>query len=165
MAGATDDLATCARYVSVLAALLTVTVGGMASELLLKPSRFVAMPERFAGAMTRARLNWFVHGPKPLSVAFDHARTHPTTIPFFWEAEDGSTIRRMPDGSFRMESWSAAANWTTYIVCEPAGWPTFACKDGSMHQMSAPDLSTVIFAGRTFTRILPATDAPDLSQR
>lgn len=162
MAGATNELATSLRYVLALAALLGATELGAASERLFEPPQPVALPERFAGAMTRARLHWFIRGPKPLSVAFDHARTHPTTIPFFWEAQDGSTIRRMPDSSFRMELWSAGANWTTYVFCEPAGWPAYACMDGSMHEMSAPDLSTVIFGGRTFTRTLPASDLPDL---
>lgn len=157
-------MATSVRYVPVLLALLASTVGGMASERLLAPSQPEALPERFGGAMTRARLDWFIRGPKPLSVAFDHSGTYPTTIPFFWEAEDGSTIRRMPDGSFRMEIWSAGANWTRYVFCEAAGWPSYSCTDGSMQDMSAPDLSTVIFAGRTFTRTLPAVDVSDLPQ-
>lgn len=148
-----------------MAALLGGTGSGAAIERLLEMQRPAALPERFAGAMTRARLHWFIHGPKPLSVAFDHSGTGPTTIPFFWEAEDGSTIRRMPDGSFRMEIWSAAANWTRYVFCEAAGWPSYSCTDGSMQDMSAPDLSTVIFAGRTFTRTLPAMDPTDLSQQ
>jgi hypothetical protein len=129
-----------------------------ASARLIEPPRPIALPERFAAAMTRARLNWFIHGPKPLSVAVDLLEARPSTIPFFWQADDGSTIRRMPDGAFRMEIWSASTNWTSYLSCEPAGWPSYVCMDGTTHEMSAPDLSTVIFAGRTFTRTLPASD-------
>lgn len=168
VSGATDKLATSLRHLPVIAAVLAMAAPGAANDRLLEPPRPMALPDRFASTMTRARLNWFIHGPKPLSVAFDHARPSPTIIPFFWEAQDGSTIRRMPDSSFRMEIWTAAANWTTYVFCEPAGWPAYACTDGAIHQMSAPDLLTVIFAGRTFTRTLPSSDpsagAPELSQ-
>jgi hypothetical protein len=156
--GATDELATSLRCSLVLAALLLSLETRADSARLIEPPRPIALPERFAAAMTRARLNWFIYGPKPLSVAVDLALPRPSIIPFFWEADDGSTIRRMPDGTFRMEIWSAATNWTSYHFCEPAGWPSYVCMDGTIHEMSAPDLSTVIFAGRTFTRTLRAAD-------
>lgn len=104
--------------------------------------------------MTRARLNWFLHGHKPLAVALETASGQRTMLPFFWEADDGSTIRRMADGSFRVEIWTAAHNWTQFVMCQPAGWPLYTCEDGTAHEMAAPNLNTVDFAGRVFSRNL-----------
>lgn len=154
--GATDALAASLRIVLAIASVLMPAELLAAGTRLLEPSQPVAFPERFGAAMTRARLHWLVHGAKPVSIALDTIETGPSTIPFFWEAQDGSTIRRMPGGSFRMEVWSATTNWTSFVACEPAGWPAYLCSDGAMHEMSAPDLSTVIFGGRTFARTLPA---------
>jgi len=161
--GRREELATSLRYFLALFMLVVPVQSSADDKRLLEPLRPAALPERFAAAMTRARLDWFIRGPKPLSVAFDHAASQPSTIPFFWEAGDGSTIRRMPDAGFRMEIWSAATNWTSYVFCEPAGWPAYFCSDNSLQDMSAPDISTVIFAGRTFTRRLPGSDAVDLA--
>ncbi len=118
----------------------------------------VLVPTHFASAMTRARLSWLIRGPKPLAIALDDAEPQPTGIPFYWEAEDGSTVRRMEGGSFRVEIWSSSTNWTQFLFCAPASWPTFMCNDGATHEMSAPDLSTIDFAGRTYTRVLPPSD-------
>lgn len=79
----------------------------------------------------------------------------PFEIPFMWVANDGSSIRRMGDGVFRLTVASAHRDWFTLIHCHAAGWPMFYCSDGRERQMAAPDLATTIFDGVTYRRVLP----------
>jgi len=69
-----------------------------------------------------------------------------------WLAEDGGVIRRLDDGRFAVTNGDCVSSLCLELFCFNAGWPMFACDDGSTRKMSAPDFSTVIFDGITFSR-------------
>ena len=130
-----------------------------AQTTLLSPhGENASIPPAFVTAMSRTRLVWMVHGTKPLGRPIEPDGPHPSGIPFYWEADDGSTVRRMSDGSFRLEEWSQKSSWAQMIACYPAGWPNYDCSDGVPRSMSAPDLNTMNFGGQTFGRLLPTAD-------
>lgn len=83
----------------------------------------------------------------------------PFEIPFMWVADDGSSIRRMEDGVFRLTVASKNSDWFSPIHCHAAGWPMFYCSDGRERQMAAPDLATTIFDDVTYRRVLPQQNA------
>lgn len=83
----------------------------------------------------------------------------PFEIPFMWVADDGSSIRRMGDGVFRLTVASPHRDWFSLIHCHAAGWPMFYCSDGRERQMAAPDLATTIFDDVTYRRVLPQQNA------
>lgn len=79
----------------------------------------------------------------------------PFELPFFWVAEDGSSVRRMTDGVFLLTMASPHRDWFFMIHCHAAGWPMFYCTDGRERQMAAPDLATTIFDDVAYRRVLP----------
>lgn len=143
------------RYVIAIAAIFATADAGATSRLLLSGHENASMSGTFVVAMTRTRLAWLIHGGKPLGQPIEPENPRPSRIPFYWDSDDGSSIRRMADGSFWLEEWSARANWARMITCYPAGWPRYECSDGTARSMSAPDLNTMNFGGNTFTRMLP----------
>ena len=88
----------------------------------------------------------------------------PFEIPFMWVADDGSSIRRMGDGVFRVTVASMYRDWFSLIHCHAAGWPMFYCSDGQERQMAAPDLATTIFDHVTYRRVLPRNEAVSRAQ-
>ena len=82
----------------------------------------------------------------------------PFEMRWFWAAEDGGAIRRVGDGMFRITRTTRHRDWFFNTNCYAIGWPLFACDDGWERQMSAPDLSTIIFDDVRYTRILTVSD-------
>ncbi len=76
-----------------------------------------------------------------------------------WRAPNGSLIRRLDDGRFSVTEGNCVSSLCRELFCYDAGWPMFMCDDGSTRKMSAPDFSTVVFDGVTFTRTAPASVA------
>lgn len=146
------------RYVMAITAIIVPANAASNTTLLQPDHESVSMSAPFVAAMTRARLAWHVRGGKLLGQPIERDGSLPSRLPFYWESETGSSIQRMPDGSFRLEEWSATAGWAQAIECFPAGWPNYDCSDGSPRAMSAPDLNTLNFGGETFRRLLPSSD-------
>jgi hypothetical protein len=111
---------------------------------------------RYVAAMMRYRMVFEREDFSQLAYPFIF-QDHPYSgMPWTWTASDGATVRRLPNGAFRITSSTYLGNLFTEVTCEDAGWPMFACSDGRKRQMSAPDLSTIIFDGTKYVRVLPA---------
>ncbi|WP_157019537.1 hypothetical protein [Mesorhizobium xinjiangense] len=72
-----------------------------------------------------------------------------------WAANDGSTVRRVDHGIFRITSSDRLGNLFVSIDCLDAGWPSFWCSDEREREMAAPDPSTIQFGGFEYKRVLP----------
>jgi hypothetical protein len=69
-----------------------------------------------------------------------------------WRAADGSTVRRVDEGVFRLTIGDCLSSLCIAIDCHDSGWPQFECRDGLTRKMAAPDFSTLIFEGATYRR-------------
>lgn len=86
----------------------------------------------------------------------------PPFVPYLWGTEDGSTIRKLGDGSFVVVQSRLLDNFHTETRCYGADWPNFFCGDDQARTMIAPDLWTVIFDGVEYSRAMPRVDVdPD----
>lgn len=86
------------------------------------------------------------------------SRQDPFETPFFWAAENGGAIRRVGEGVFRYTRATPLRDWYFDTICYAQAWPLFGCDDGWERQMSAPDLSTIVFDEVRHTRMLPPPD-------
>jgi hypothetical protein len=73
-----------------------------------------------------------------------------------WRAADGSTVRRVDNGVFRLTIGDCLSSLCIAIDCQDSGWPQFECRDGLTRKMAAPDFSTLIFDGVTYQRESPS---------
>lgn len=86
----------------------------------------------------------------------------PPFVPYLWATEDGSTIRKLGDGSFVVVHSRLLDNFHTETRCYGADWPNFFCGDDRARTMIAPDLWTVIFDGVEYSRAMPKVEVdPD----
>jgi len=80
----------------------------------------------------------------------------PAPNPWTWRAADGSTVRRVDNGVFRLTIGDCLSSLCVSIDCQDSGWPQFECRDGLTRKMAAPDFSTLIFDGVTYQRESPS---------
>jgi hypothetical protein len=113
----------------------------------------------YAAAMTRYRTVAEVADFKPPAYPFLSPRSVIAREPWTWMARDGSVVRRLGIGLFRITAADNSGSWFTDIECAEAGWPLFECTDGRSRRMSAPDSETMVFGGVEYKRELtgPAT--------
>lgn len=71
-----------------------------------------------------------------------------------WHADDGA-VRRLAKGLFRISVGNCVNGFCAEIDCRDAGWPSFECSDGTIRDMAAPDFSTIVFGGKTYSRARP----------
>ncbi|MCT7378052.1 hypothetical protein [Chelativorans salis] len=115
----------------------------------------------YAAAMSRYRMVAEVADFKPLAYPFLSSRSVIAKEPWTWMAPDGSVVRRLRIGLFRINAADSLGNWFTDIECVDAGWPVFECSDGRTRRMSAPDGETMIFGGVEYKRELSQPAAKD----
>lgn len=89
-----------------------------------------------------------------LPCAFEHLGDRAASQVWIWAAESGDTVQRVSTDSYRMLSGNCFTRTCTWIMCRPRAWPTFTCDDGRNRKMSAPDLSTMIFDGIKYRRVV-----------
>lgn len=77
-----------------------------------------------------------------------------------WAAADGSALRRTGKGAFLLVLADRPGNIFVEITCLDAGWPQFACSDERIREMSAPDLTTIVFDDIVFSRSLGMQEPP-----
>lgn len=102
--------------------------------------------------------NGFPRGGYPLL-----QEDQPFAMPWLWADEEGTALRRLESGIFRLASSSPRHDLFYEIECYGFEWPVFSCTDGQERTMSAPELTLIIFGGKEYRRILPATfnDEPE----
>lgn len=121
-------------------------------------SVFHVAPEaaaRHSVRMARARQLYMMRRTPSPALQLDWIDRVPLHLPFFWAADDGSTLHRPAEGLFHVSIFDPEANWERHFDCIDAGWPDYYCTDGTTRQMSAPDLNNVDFADRNFSRQMP----------
>lgn len=80
--------------------------------------------------------------------------------PWAWAATNGSTVRRLQTGGFRLTVGDYLVNWFVEVDCQDIGWPMFSCGDGRQREMSSPNLTTLVFDGVEYKRVLPTGQQP-----
>jgi len=111
----------------------------------------------YSAAMMRYRTAYAREKGKALAFALIRP-DEPAGGAWTWVAEDGSVVRRLKDGAFLLVLTRQPGNWFVEVRCEPVSWPLFACSDGRVREMSAPDLHTMVLDGITYSRALPETE-------
>lgn len=72
-----------------------------------------------------------------------------------WTASNGSAVRRLKSGGFRLTVGEYFGNWFAEVDCRDVGWPVFSCGDGRQRKMSSPDLTILTFDGVEYVRAQP----------
>ncbi len=113
----------------------------------------------YIAAMMRYRADQLEgSGPTPFSHRLMTTSWPDPGTAWTWAAADGSTVRRIDHGIFRLTYSERPGNLLVSIDCLDAGWPTFWCSDDRERQMSAPAPSTITFGGLEYRRVLPGLE-------
>lgn len=78
-----------------------------------------------------------------------------TRTRWLWVAEDGSTVQRVAENTFRWRKGDCLSAFCVAVDCFVGVWPDLSCADGEERRISAPDLATVILQDVTFRRNIP----------
>ena len=111
-----------------------------------------AMAAAYSDTMVRYRFFGESTGSADAGYPIVGAERPAPTVPWIWYGDDGSYVRRVNDGWFRVTAAEPLSNWFASIDCRILDWPQFTCSDGLTRTMSAPSIDTLDFGGVEYHR-------------
>lgn len=87
----------------------------------------------------------------------------PIATRWLWMAPEGGSIQRVATNTFRITDRGCLGSFCTTMDCIVGTWPQLFCHDGQEHQISAPDLQTVVLDDRVYKREMTTGSTPPVA--